>query len=216
LPSITEALIWDLDGTLVDSPRAVQSATNAALADVGFGPVDLDAVQRGMVRPTIPRMCAHAGIPESDPRGQQLNDRFYMHVLLTFPGQARLFPGMLSVLETLYERGVPMGVVTNNLGRLARLTLAENGVAHLFAAILGDGDTPDHKPDPRGAWMAAAACGVDPARCSYIGDSAVDRDTAQAAGMRAVGVSWGTTPRAGLTGFALVCDHPSEILRLSA
>lgn len=201
-------MIWDFDGTLVDSPLAVCAATNAALAGLGFPPVTLEAVKAGMVLSTIPRMASHAGLADGDPRALTLGDDFYEQARREFPARAAVFPGMDGLLHAL---AVPMAVVTNNHGEIARATLDRAGLSACFAAILGDGDTPSHKPDPHGAWMGAAACAVDPARCAYIGDSAVDRDTARAAGMIAIGVTWGTTARSGLTGFDLVVDTPAEL-----
>jgi HAD superfamily hydrolase (TIGR01509 family) len=208
------AVVWDFDGTLVNSPLAVLAATNAALAGLGFAAISLETVKAGMVLATIPRMASHAGIAAEDPRAVVLSEDFYRHAQREFPLRAVVYPGIADLLRELAARGVPMALVTNNHGAIARATLARAGLADRFTAILGDGDTPSHKPDPRGAWMGAAACGVDPAACAYIGDSAVDRDTARAAGMAAIGVCWGTTPRAGLIGFDALADRPEELLRL--
>lgn len=210
------AIIWDFDGTLVDSPLAVHAATNAALAEFGFAPVAADEIRAGMVLATIPRMASHARIAADDPRAQAMNDVFYRHAHVAFPERAAVFPAIPDVLRGLAAGGMAMGVVTNNLGDIARGTLARAGLAGCFASVLGDGDTPGHKPDPRGAWMAAAACGFGPGDCAYVGDSAVDRSTAVAAGMTAIGVSWGTTSRAGLVGFDRVVDDPRELLDLLA
>lgn len=209
------AIIWDFDGTLVDSPAGVMVATNAALAELGFPAAGIEEVKAGMVLPTIPRMTRHAGIAVDDPRAQALNDRFYVHAREAFPLHARPFPAIPALIRDLAGRGVPMAVVTNNLGDIARSTLARAGLADCFASVLGDGDLPGHKPDPRGPWMAAAACAVEPAACAYVGDSDVDRRTAEAAGMVAVGVTWGTTPRERLVGFALLVDAPAELAGLA-
>ena len=202
-----KAILWDFDGTLVDSPVAVQAATNAALAEFGFLPATLEAVKAGMVKPTVPRMAWHAGVPESD--GRALNDAFYRHAAVLFPRAAKPFPGIVELVRGLT---VPQAVVTNNLGTMVRETLAAIGLLDRMVTVLGDGDLPAAKPDPRGAWMAAAACGVDPADCAYIGDSAVDRDIARAAGMYAIGVTWGTTLRESMTGFDELADTPEAIL----
>ena len=203
-----KAVIWDFDGTLVDSPVAVQAATNAALAEFGHAAVTLDAVKAGMVKATIPRMAWHAGINEGDPQARLLNDAFYRHAVVLFPQTAKPFPGIVELVRRL---AVPQAVVTNNLGTMVRETLARIGLRDAMCSVLGDGDLPAAKPDPRGAWMAAAACGVAPADCAYIGDSAVDREVARAAGMMAIGVTWGTTPRERMQGFDLLVDTPGEI-----
>ncbi len=206
--SSIKAVIWDFDGTLVDSPVAVQAATNVALAEFGHAAVSLDAVKAGMVKPTIPRMAWHAGVDEGDPQARLLNDAFYRHATLLFPQTAKPFIGIVELVQRL---AVPQAVVTNNLGTMVRETLARIGLLDAMCSVLGDGDLPAAKPDPRGAWMAAAACGIAPADCAYVGDSAVDREVARAAGMMAIGVTWGTTPRERMAGFDLLVDDPAEL-----
>lgn len=205
------SIIWDFDGTLVDSPGAVMAATNAALAELGFAHATIDQVKAGMVKATVPRMAMHAGIDPADARAQALNDAFYRHAAVRFPQVARAFPGIPGLLR---GHGLPQAVVTNNLGTMVRETLNRLGLADTMTAVLGDGDLPAAKPDPRGAWMAAAACGVAPADCAYIGDSAVDLETARAAGMTAIGVTWGTTPRERMLGFDLLADSADELARM--
>jgi phosphoglycolate phosphatase len=190
---------------------AVQAATNAALAEHGFAPANLDQVKAGMVKPTVPRMAGHAGISPEDGRAQRLNDAFYRHASVLFPPAAKPFAGIAALVR---GHGLPQAVVTNNLGTMVRETLARCDLLSAMATVLGDGDLPAAKPDPRGPWMAAAACAVDPATCAYVGDSAIDRETARSAGMIAIGVTWGTTPRAAMQGFDLLCDSPEELLAL--
>ena len=208
LPRSVRAVVWDFDGTLVDSPVAVQAATNAALAEHGYAPATLDQVKAGMVKPTVPRMAWHAGLATDDALAQALNDAFYRHARALFPQTAFPFPGITDLVHSLTQ---PQAVVTNNLGSMVRETLSRCGLRERMLSVLGDGDLPAPKPDPRGAWMAAAACGVAPAQCAYIGDSAVDQETARTAGMCAIGVTWGTTPRERLTGFDLLVDSPEEL-----
>lgn len=211
---MASAIIWDFDGTLVDSPAAVLAATNAALAGRGLPATDLERIKSGMVKATIPRMAWHAGISEGDALAAALADDFYRHAAAAFPAVARPFPGISEAVARFQARGLPQAVVTNNLGGMVRATLAACGLRTAMTAVLGDGDLPAAKPDPRGAWMAAAACAVAPQDCAYIGDSAVDRDIARAAGMRAIGVAWGTTPADRLTGFDAVLERPQDLVAL--
>lgn len=208
-------MLWDFDGTLIDSLPAALEATNGALAELGFPAIDRAGLCVGMVLPTVPRMAFHAGIPAEDPRARTLRDVFFRLAAPAFRERARPYPGVGEAVRALALRGIAQAVVTNNLGTIAREVLGLCGLDACCAAILGDGDIPAHKPDPRGAWMAAAACAAAPGDCVFVGDSATDRDTARAAGMPAVGVAWGTTARADLDGFALVIDEPGAILALA-
>ncbi|MCS6970335.1 MAG: HAD family hydrolase [Planctomycetota bacterium] len=209
------AVIWDFDGTLVDSPPLVAAATNAALSEAGFAVVaDLAAIRAGMALPTVPRMALHAGLPAEDPRAKSLADAFYRHAARLVPEYARPLPEVPETVRTLQARGIPQAIVSNNQGSLIRATLAAWGLRTCFASVLGDGDLPAPKPDPRGCWMAAAACAAAPADCAYIGDSLIDRDTALAAGMLPIAVAWGTTEPARLVGFARVVQQAHEILDL--
>lgn len=208
------AVIYDHDGTLVDSLAVVVEATNTALRDRGFGERPAAEIIKGMAYPTIPRMGLHAQV--TDPAVlAQLAHEFYV-VMHRLPHLVRAYDGVPEVIAAIAARGVPQGMVSNNSGAFIRLAMGHLGLADSFTAMLGEDDCPAPKPDHRGALLAAARCGVAPEACLFIGDSPADCDAAHGAGMRAVGVTWGIHDAAEMSGmgFDVLIDHPRELLRL--
>lgn len=208
------AILYDHDGTIVDSLAVVVAATNEVLVANGLAPAAPAAVVAGMVLPTGPRLGRHTG--DTDLRRQtELAEAFYA-AAHRLPHLARPYPGIAALLAALHGRGVAQGVVSNNQGRFVRTVTAELGLAPWLGVQIGEEDMPAPKPDPRGLLLAAQRLGADPTRCWFVGDAAPDAQAAHAAGMRAVGVTWGTHSRTELLsqGFDLLVDRPDQILAL--
>jgi 2-phosphoglycolate phosphatase len=205
-------VIYDFDGTLADSIAVVVAATNAVLVAEGCAALPAAEVVAGMVWPTGPRMGRHAGV--QDPARQRaLAEAFYAHANRLGPGLAKCYPGIPEMSAAVRGRGLVQGVVSNNQGAFVRRVLAALGLARDFACAFGEEDMPAPKPDPRGLLMVAGIIGVDPAHCVYVGDTHGDARTAAAAGMAAVGVTWGIHARAELADapFAALIDAPAEL-----
>lgn len=208
------AVIYDHDGTLVDSLAVVVEATNAVLRDRGLPLCAPLEIIKGMAHPTIPRMGLHSQV--TDPQVlAELAREFYV-VMHRLPHLCRAYDGVGGLLAGVAARGLPQGMVSNNSGTFIRAAMGHLGFAPWFATMLGEEDCPAPKPDFRGARLAAERCGVDPAACLFVGDSPADRDAAHGAGMRAVGVTWGIHDRGEMAGmgFDVLIDHPAELLSL--
>jgi phosphoglycolate phosphatase len=106
-------------------------------------------------------------------------------------GNSRPYPGVTETLALLMERGTAMAVVSNKPDPLTRHMVATLFPTIQFALVRGGLDGVPSKPDPASSLEAARACGTSPSDCAFVGDSDVDMKTAQAAGMLAVGASWG-------------------------
>jgi phosphoglycolate phosphatase len=144
-------------------------------------------------RRLIEKSVAATGLPLSvDVLLPQFLD-FYRGVLLD---TTRLYPGVEECLAALGGTGRTLAVLTNKPGDMARTILAGLGVAGRFAWIWGAGDVPARKPDPEGLKALVAGAGVAPEEAAYVGDSAIDVMTARAAGVLAVGVTYGFDPQA--------------------
>jgi phosphoglycolate phosphatase len=208
-------VIFDHDGTLVDSLRLVVEATNRVLADHGHAVVPAPVIIAAMIHPTAERMGLHAAQSDHAVRAQ-LASAFVRAARLTSTDIAPPYPGVPALVRALQARGLSLGVVSNNDGQTIRRIMQAHDLAGAFACLFGEEDMPAPKPDPRGILLAAAAMRLDAGSCVYVGDSGGDAVAAHAAGMRAVGVTWGIHTRQQMAemGFDLLVDHPDGILDL--
>jgi phosphoglycolate phosphatase len=187
-------VVFDLDGTLIDSSRDLAAAVNAALRQVAAGtPALSDDEVRTFVgdgaRVLVARSLARAGLPHSVDEVLPVFLESYRGRLLE---TTRLFPGVAEALDAL--RGETLAVLSNKPGDMSRAILAGLGIASRFRSVLGAGDVPARKPDPAGLQRLMADTGTSPARTAIVGDSAVDVLTGRAAGVVTIGVTYGFAP----------------------
>lgn len=201
-PPTTRALIgllWDLDGTLSDSSGLGLAATNEVLLAHGHHPVTPEAYHAG-TRLTTPRRFAwHVTGDPDHPIGGVLGAAFDdLYVARVSAEATPLYPGVARMLGSLARGGAGwearFGAVSNACGAYVRAVLAANGLAGAIPVALGADEVPAAKPAPDGLLACAAAVGAPPAACVYVGDSPTDGAAARAAGMRSVGVGWGSHP----------------------
>jgi phosphoglycolate phosphatase len=184
-------VVFDLDGTLVDSSRDLGAAINAMLErlDPNSPPLTLTDVCSFIgngARTLVARTLVHTGRHESVEQALPIFLEEYRKRLLD---TTRLYPGTDALLAALSGRH--LAVLTNKPGDMSRALLSGLGVAPLFFRIYGGGDLPARKPDPVGLVRLMEESGQSPADTVLVGDSAIDVRTARAAGVRAVGVTWG-------------------------
>ncbi len=146
-------VIYDHDGTLVNSLPVVVAATNRALVEHGHAEDAGAAIIAAMVLPTAPRMGHHSGV--SDSAGQWRLAHAFYRIARELAGLATLYPGVPELLAACAGRGLPQGVVSNNDGAFVRAVLTGFGLDHHFAALIGEQDMPAPKPDPAGLLLAA-------------------------------------------------------------
>lgn len=173
-------IVFDLDGTLVDSAPHIMGVANVVLRAEGVPPVDLTET-RGFIgrgaRVFVQRMSVARGLADHD------LDRLHSAFLAAFdaqPESATFYPGVPDALQALRAQGHRLGLCTNKPSRPAASLLAHLGVSDLFDAVIGGDSLPVLKPDPAPLRAAFAALGPP---LLYVGDSEVDRDTALAADM---------------------------------
>lgn len=183
-------VLFDLDGTLVDTAVDLHAAANALCARHGRPPVELDAfrplVSKGG-RAMLELAFERPGDAEVDRLLPQLLELYGEAVAV----ESRLFDGMADVLEAIESSGQRWGVVTNKPERLA-LGVLEGLDLHLRCGVLVGGDTLHvKKPDPLPLQEACRRLGVDPLRAIYVGDDRRDIVAAHAAGMPGLAAGWG-------------------------
>ena len=206
-------LIFDLDGTLVDSLEGIASSLNHALATAGFPVHPLSAV-RGFIgngaRILIQR-AAPAGSDES--RIESLEKAFKDHYDLHWPAGTIPYDGISPLLETLQSRGYPLAVLSNKPHPFTVDMVSRIFPTIRFTAILGQRAGIAHKPDPTGAIEIASDFGLAPGDCIIIGDSTMDIDTAHNAGMDSIAVTWGFHDRERLINSqpGRIVENPEEI-----
>lgn len=173
------ALLFDLDGTLVDSAPDIHAAVNRLLLEMGQTPLAPETVRSfiGNGVPTlIARVLAATG-QEGDPALWE--SRFMHHYGADSATLTTLYPGVRATLELLSAQGHEIGLCTNKPEEPARHILRAFDLAHLFPVVIGGDSLPLRKPDP--APLHAAIAGLSARPALFIGDSEVDAQTAQAA-----------------------------------
>jgi phosphoglycolate phosphatase len=208
------ALIFDLDGTLVDTAPDLLGALNAVLIAEGRTPAnhaDLRHLVGFGARTMLGEAFRRTGEPADDGRLPGLVDAFIAHYRKHIAVASRPFPGVEETLEALRRDGARLGVLTNKPQELTDLLLPALKLDKYFAAIHGAGRYGYNKPDARVFHHVVDELGGGPAL--MIGDSATDVATARAAKVPVILVSYGYTPDPASTlGADVVVDHFSDIL----
>jgi len=207
-------VVFDHDGTLVNSLPVVVKASNETMKAFGFAEGTFERIVADMVYPTAPRLGRLAGV--EDPERHQRMAEVYGRLALEHSELAVLYPGIETLLASLETRGVPQAVVSNSQRIFIETILRRLGVAGRFACMVGECDMPAPKPDPTGLFDAIRTMGVAPGEAVFVGDSCTDLETARQAGVRAIGVTWGAHTRSELKplGFDALVDAPQELLAL--
>ena len=184
-------VLFDLDGTLIDSAPDLAGAANRLRADHGMEPLPL-ALLRPMVGSGARGMVGVAfGVAPGEPRFEPLRDAFLAHYEAGLLQSTQPFEGVDRMLAALDAAAIPWGIVTNKATRFTSPIVAGLGLAQR-AAVVVCGDTTAHsKPHPEPLWHAARAMGLAPESMVYVGDDLRDAQAARAAGMAMVVATWG-------------------------
>lgn len=191
-------IVFDLDGTLVDSQHVIVATMQAAFAVHDLPAPSADSVRRIVGLPLVEGVARLA--PELDePRHAALAQAYrdgYQPTLARVPADD-LFPGVRAMLAALREAGFLLGIATGKSQRGLRATLERHDLLALFTT-LQTGDVPPGKPHPAMLLRALDEAGVAPDEAAMIGDTTYDIEMARAAGTLPVGVTWGYHPVAEL------------------
>lgn len=215
----TEAVFFDLDGTLLNTLDDLADACNAVLAAHGLARHPTDAyrffVGDGMA--TLLRRAAglsERGDPEEEALLQSLQTSLREGYSLNWARKTAPYPGILPMLLALRERGLPLAVLSNKPHEMTVLTVGHFFPQVDFAGVQGSPPGGKAKPDPALALELARSLAVPPERVLFLGDSSVDMDTANAAGMIAAGALWGFRPESELIahGAKLLLRAPQDLL----
>lgn len=208
-----DALLFDLDGTVVNTIPHILASFRHATAEVLGEALPDDELLRHVGVPLARQMLFFTDDQDTADRLLAAY-RTFNHA--THDDMALLYDTTLETLETLATRGLPMGIVTSKSAHMAHRALDLFALGGFFSAIVTADDTTSHKPDPLPLHHAAGLLGVDVTRCAYVGDSPADIAAALAAGASAIGVTWGVTDRDGLAGAGadIVIDDLAELVAM--
>ncbi len=211
----SHAILFDLDGTLLNSLRDLAVSMNRTLDRLGLPPHPEEAyrffVGDGME--TLVRRVLPASL-HGTPLEKACLDGMRTEYSRRWNETTRPYAGIPELLDTLGDRGIPMVIFSNKPDDFTRLIAARLLGRWRFAVVSGARPDMPKKPDPAGALQLAATIGLPPADFLYLGDTSTDMRCAVAAGMKAIGVAWGfRSPEELRThGAMAVLGHPLELL----
>ena len=183
-------VLFDLDGTLIDSAPDLAGAANRLRADHGLPALPL-AQLRPMVGSGARGMVGVAfGVAPGDDRFELLRDAFLAYYEAGLLERTHPFDGVEEMLAALESAGLPWGIVTNKAARYTDALVPQIGLQQAGCVISGD-TTPHPKPHPAPLLEAARRLGLASQDCWYVGDDLRDIQAGQAAGMRTVAAAWG-------------------------
>jgi N-acetyl-D-muramate 6-phosphate phosphatase len=186
-----DLVLFDLDGTLVDSAPDLAGAANDLRADHGLPPLP-HASLRPMVGTGARGMVGTAfGVAPGHERFDSLRDAFLARYARRLLHSTQVFSEMQPVLQALDAAGLPWGIVTNKAMRYAQPIVQGLGLAERAVVLIAGDTTPHAKPHPEPLLEAARRRAVAPLRCAYVGDDQRDIVAGQAAGMATLAAAWG-------------------------
>jgi phosphoglycolate phosphatase len=188
------AIVWDLDGTLVDSAPDLASALNTVLDKRGFFTLSLNEV-REMIGNGVPKLVERGfnavGVRPDQAQLDELIAMFVKEYKACATDSTRPYPGVVEALQAIHAMNVPMGVCTNKPEAFTRQILEGLGLAKYFSNVVGGDTTRTRKPDPQPVLACLHGLVSEPASSLMIGDSVHDVHAAQAAGVVVGVVPWG-------------------------
>jgi phosphoglycolate phosphatase len=194
---LLKAVLFDLDGTLIDSLADLGQAVNRTLADLGLPGHPVERCREYIGEGA--RRLVERALPAEVQGDAGLVDRalglYQAHYESGWRDQTSVYPGMHALLRRLRDEGMRLGVISNKPHPFTRLCVEHFFPDAAFGLVLGQREEVPRKPDPAAAFEAADCFGVGIESCCYVGDSGVDMAFAKAAGMRAIGVAWGFRDR---------------------
>ena len=200
-----ELVVFDLDGTLVDSKLDLALAVNAARSDAGMAPLDPELIY-SYVGNGAPMLIRRSLGPEaSQQQADRALDFFYEYYRDHMLDNTTLYAGVQETLDTLVEADRNLAVLTNKPVRFSILMIERLGLARHFRRVYGGNSFDTKKPDPYGLNLLIDEIGASKDRTLMVGDSAVDIQTARNAGVASCGVTYGLQPET-------LVAYPPEIL----
>ena len=188
------SIVWDLDGTLVDSAPDLASALNTILDKRGFFTLSINEV-RAMIGNGVPKLVERGfnavGVRPDPAQLDELVAMFVGEYKACATDKTRPYPGVVEALQEIHNMNIPMGVCTNKPEDFTRQILEGLGLSGYFSSVIGGDSTSARKPDPEPVLACLRGLVSEPASSLMIGDSVHDVHAARAAGVYVGVVPWG-------------------------
>ncbi len=210
-----KAVIFDMDGTLLNTLEDLYLSTNAALARYGYPERTLEEVRQFVGNGAYNLMCRAVPGGEEDPRLGDCLNAFEEHYGRHLNDHTGPYEGIPELLEKLRQKEIPMAIVSNKPDFAVR-ELGRKYFGLLIPVTIGESRGIRRKPAPDTVEQAARELGVQLKDCIYVGDSEVDKKTADNAGLPCISVDWGFRDREELEklGPAYLISRPEELLEI--
>jgi pyrophosphatase PpaX len=186
------AVLFDLDGTLIDSIGLIVDAMHYAFEGFDGTVPDDSSWMQGIGTPLYKQLALYARSPEEL---DTLRERYRAYQFIHHDSVIKEYPGTTAVIENLHARGLVMGIVTSKGDVLARRGLELTGLAKYLPVVIGADSVTKHKPEPEPVLLALERLGVSADEALMVGDSPHDISSGNAAGVRTVGALWGPFTR---------------------
>lgn len=184
-------ILFDLDGTLLDTAPDIAQALNTVLQEQQLETIPYQKIRPWVSFGTTTIIKNAFGLSDEEPVPEHLRQRFLTHYAEHIADQTRLFPGMEEVLETIEKTGKLWGIVTNKSANLTEPLLQQLGLASRSCCNISGDSLPQRKPDPAQLLYACQLAQTPPKASVYIGDALRDIEAGQRAGMRTLVALYG-------------------------
>lgn len=206
-----KTVIFDLDGTLLNTLEDLKDATNFALSKFGYSARSLEEI-RYFVGNGVRKLIERA-VPENCENVEECLAIFKKNYSENMCNHTNPYNGILEILKTLHDNGIKIGVVSNKFDSAVK-ELCKKYFGDLIDVAIGQADDVPKKPAPDGVFKAMKELNADEYSTIYVGDSEVDVETAKNAGLKCIGVIWGFRARDYLKGADFIIDKPCDIINL--
>ncbi|HBI23208.1 MAG TPA: phosphoglycolate phosphatase [Nitrospiraceae bacterium] len=211
----SELIIFDLDGTLIDSSDDIAWAANMTLVYMGYNEMDLDAIKEGIgwgVKTLLQKLMPQEGPERIDDARVKFLEYYWDHLTVN----TILYPGVRETIDYFKDHDKKMAIVTNKPIKFTEKILNELALKDFFLMVLGGDSLMNRKPDPEPVEKVISTLGVTKGKTVFVGDSKVDGETGKRAGIFTIGVEYGFRGRKELeeAGFDVIISEFPELTRI--
>ena len=211
----SELIIFDLDGTLIDSSDDIAWAANMTLVYMGYNEMDLDAIKEGIgwgVKTLLQKLMPQEGPERIDDARVKFLEYYWDHLTVN----TILYPGVRETIDYFKDHDKKMAIVTNKPIKFTEKILNELALKDFFLMVLGGDSLMNRKPDPEPVEKVISTLGVTKGKTVFVGDSKIDGETGKRAGIFTIGVEYGFRGRKELeeAGFDVIISEFPELTRI--